>query len=141
MPDSKAPIVEPIQKGSVAQPPPAGGAAPVHPSPVVDQGPSDASIPPSQASQFDRPGTQDALRGQGNSAAPRETISREDQAPVAREQRKAAEFGDRSGVGSEEGRGDGEGFRTTEAKEGEPRPGKVRSLALSSRRSRTRSRT
>ncbi|GAA5889258.1 hypothetical protein JCM8208_007819 [Rhodotorula glutinis] len=83
-----------------------------------------ANIPSSQHDQFDRSGTQDALRGQGNSAAPSSSLSRENQAPVAREQKKAAEFGDQFGV-SVEGKGEGEGFKTSSSKEGEPRAGKV----------------
>ncbi|GAA5838730.1 hypothetical protein JCM9279_003842 [Rhodotorula babjevae] len=117
-------VVKPIQEDSVAQPMPAGGAAPINDSEVVDEGPANANIPSSQHAQFDRSGTQDALRGQGNSAAPSSSLSRENQAPVAREQKKAAEFGDQFGV-SVEGKGDGEGFKTTSAKEGEPRAGKV----------------
>jgi len=122
-------VAKPIQEDSVAQPMPAGGAAPINDSEVVDEGPANANIPSSQHDQFDRSGTQDALRGQGNSAAPSSTLSRENQAPVAREQKKAAEFGDQFGV-SVEGKGDGEGFKTTSVKEGEPRAGKVRPLAL-----------
>ncbi|GAA6048568.1 hypothetical protein JCM3770_006557 [Rhodotorula araucariae] len=118
----KPPIVEPIQSSSVAQPSTVSGSsgAAVHPSPVVDEGPADGSIPPSQAGQSARPGTQDALRGQGNSAAPASSLSREDQAPVTTEQRKATgpEFGGQGGTG-------GERFTETGARGGdEPRPGK-----------------
>ncbi|GAA6002544.1 uncharacterized protein JCM10292_007720 [Rhodotorula paludigena] len=129
----KTPIVEPIQGSNSASSSSSSSSEPIHPSPVVDEGPSDSSIPSSQASSFARPGTQDALRGQGNSAAPSESISRESYAPVPRSQeRDAAEHAKKEldWQAEEEARrpenasGDDD-FRMTEAKSatGEPQPG------------------
>jgi hypothetical protein len=123
------PIVEPIQ-GQGTRPSPS--QQPIHPSPIVDEGPSDSTIPPNQrSSDTQRPGTQDALRGQGNSATST-TFSREDFAPAASEQQKQdseykkAETQHRLG-----GPGGDDDFRQTGAKsgQGEPTPGKVRSSA------------
>ncbi|BGP41747.1 hypothetical protein JCM10450v2_005813 [Rhodotorula kratochvilovae] len=120
----KAPIVTPIQDSSVPDQQTPGpstvsgssGAA-VHPSPVVDEGRASSTVPPSAAQ-----GTLDALRGQGNSAAPEASLSREDQAPVARAQRDAAVGGE--GVEGKAGTG-GERFDVREeGKEGEPTVGK-----------------
>ncbi|BGP09717.1 hypothetical protein JCM10049v2_005590 [Rhodotorula toruloides] len=118
------PIVEPIQ-GQGTKPSP--GQQPIHPSPVVDEGPSDSTIPPNQrSSDTQRPGTQDALRGQGNSAT-NTNFSREDYAPALSEQQKQdseykkAEMQHRLG-----GPGGEDNFRQTGAKsgQGEPTPGK-----------------
>ncbi|GAA5873749.1 hypothetical protein JCM3774_000159 [Rhodotorula dairenensis] len=140
--DVSTPLVEPIQKPANV-PTPGGNSAPpattsrsdnasdtkqINPSPVVDEGPAGgADIPSHQvrSSGADRPGTQDALRGQGNSATV-STFSREDYAPVSRNQRaddseykKAQDEGRMSEAGGESD------FRQTDAhSSNEPAPGK-----------------
>ncbi|BGO93259.1 hypothetical protein NBRC10512_000088 [Rhodotorula toruloides] len=118
------PIVEPIQ-GQGTKPSP--GQQPIHPSPVVDEGPSDSTIPPNQrSSDTQRPGTQDALRGQGNSAT-NTNFSREDYAPALSEQQKQDSEYKKAEMQHRLGRPGGkDDFRQTGAKsgQGEPTPGK-----------------
>ncbi|GAA6017027.1 hypothetical protein JCM10207_001461 [Rhodosporidiobolus poonsookiae] len=123
MPD-KTPIVEPIQKGSANPTSSSSSSDNIHPSPVVDEGPSDSSIPPSQAGQASRPGTQDALRGQGNSAT-KTGISREDIAPVPSEQGKdQKEYKSVNREATIDVRSGKKEFETSSEKEGEPKVGK-----------------
>ncbi|GAA5914966.1 hypothetical protein JCM6882_001947 [Rhodosporidiobolus microsporus] len=123
--DAATPVVEPIQKGS-ANPPSSSSSNPIHPSPVVDEGPADSNIPPSQSFTAARPGTQDALRGQGNSAT-KTGISREDVAPVVSEQKKDEKEYDAEGQKGVETAGGHEDFKQTSVKGGEPAPGKPHS--------------
>lgn len=129
--NESTPIVEPIQ-GQGTKPSP--GQQPIHPSPVVDEGPSDSTIPPNQrSSDTQRPGTQDALRGQGNSAT-NTNFSREDYAPALSEQQKQDSEYKKAEMQHRLGRPGGkDDFRQTGAKsgQGEPTPGKVR-LGVSS---------
>ncbi|POY70425.1 hypothetical protein BMF94_6572 [Rhodotorula taiwanensis] len=133
------PIVEPIQKpanvptGADAAVTSRSGNAtdlePIKPSPVVDEGPAGgADIPSHQVGAADasRPGTQDALRGQGNSATI-ETFSREDYAPVSRSQRGNDVEAQKAEAESQmTGPGGDDDFRPTSAKgSDEPQPGRV----------------
>ncbi|GAA5977300.1 hypothetical protein JCM10908_004929 [Rhodotorula pacifica] len=136
------PIVEPIQKPANA---PSSGSAssattsrsgnatdtePIKPSPVVDEGPAGGADVPShqvRSSGAERSGTQDALRGQGNSATV-STFSREDYAPVSRSQRaddseykKAEDEGRATHAG-----GDNDFRQSTAHGRDEPAPGKLK---------------
>lgn len=137
------PVVEPIQKpanvptpGDSASPATtsrsgtATDTKPIHPSSVVDGGPAGGADVPShqvRGAGADRPGTQDALRGQGNSATVA-TFSREDYAPVARSQRSdESEYKNAQDEGRMTQAGGDSDFRQTNAHgKDEPAPGKVR---------------
>lgn len=133
------PVVEPIQKPvSVPTSDPAattsrsGNATdtkPINPSPVVDEGPAGgADIPSHQvrSSGAERSGTQDALRGQGNSATVA-TFSREDYAPVSRSQRQDdSEYKKAQDEGRMTQAGGDTDFRQSDARgKDEPEPGRV----------------
>ncbi|GAA5988620.1 hypothetical protein JCM11641_005184 [Rhodosporidiobolus odoratus] len=92
-------------------------------SPSIDGGPPSSTVPSSQGAP--RPGTQDALRGQGNSAATEGRLSMsKEEIPSA--QGKKAAFSQEVEEGGVVERGGQEDFRTTEVKRGEePAPGKV----------------
>ncbi|GAA5953401.1 hypothetical protein JCM21900_001837 [Sporobolomyces salmonicolor] len=102
--DEPTPIVQPLQPSSVG-----------HGDPHTH----------TQASSTARPGTQDPVTGQGNSATTT-TFSREDAAPAAREQGKQAREGE---AAHDERRmeeaGGQQDFRTAEGKAGEPRPAAI----------------
>ncbi|KAG0655834.1 hypothetical protein C6P46_000686 [Rhodotorula mucilaginosa] len=131
------PLVEPIQKpANVPTSDPAttssrsGNATdtkPINPSPVVDEGPAGgADIPSHQirSSGAERSGTQDALRGQGNSATI-STFSREDYAPVSRNQRQDdSEYKKAQDEGRMTQAGGDNDFRQSDARsKDEPAPG------------------
>jgi hypothetical protein len=133
------PLVEPIQKpANVPTSDPAttssrsGNATdtkPINPSPVVDEGPAGgADIPSHQirSSGAERSGTQDALRGQGNSATI-STFSREDYAPVSRNQRQDdSEYKKAQDEGRMTQAGGDNDFRQSDARsKDEPAPGMV----------------
>ncbi|GAA5876097.1 hypothetical protein JCM8547_002635 [Rhodosporidiobolus lusitaniae] len=113
------PVVQPIQSSS-AHPTSTSSDSTIHPSPVVEEGPADSSIPPNQSASSARPGTQDALTGQGNSAT---KPNREDVADVVKGHTQDAEEHEESGE-KVEGAGGQRDFEQTGGKEGEPTPGK-----------------
>ena len=139
MPSKKesTPVVEPIQKpanvptsdSTTSRSDNATDTKPINPSPVVDEGPAGgANIPSHQvrSSGAERSGTQDALRGQGNSATI-STFSREDYAPVSRNQRHDdSEYKKAQDEGRMTQAGGDSDFRQSDARgKDEPEPGKV----------------
>ena len=136
------PVVEPIQKpanvptsdSTTSRSGNATDTKPINPSPVVDEGPAGGADNPShqvRSSGVERSGTQDALRGQGNSATI-STFSREDYAPVSRNQRHDdSEYKKAQDEGRMTQAGGDSDFRQSDARgKDEPEPGRVSDLAF-----------